>query len=243
LNLLALDTTGISGSIALLQDGRPLVENSWRADKSHASELPCQTLQICREAQIPLSHIDAYAVTLGPGSFTGIRIGLAFVKGLALISQKTVVGVSTLRALALGVDEEGLISPWIDARRGEIYGALFEKRGGELITLLEARALSPELFLGEITQKMKPSSILHFLGNGALFYQEKILERSDFKPLFLNEKSQEVKAGIVGREAYRLLKKGEGSKGGIDLYPQYLRASEAELKIQGSEKPDLTGAQ
>jgi tRNA threonylcarbamoyladenosine biosynthesis protein TsaB len=242
LYLLALDTTGITGSIALLNDDELLIERSWQADKSHTSELAEQTLQVCRATKIPLNKIDAFAVTVGPGSFTGIRIGLAFVKGLALSQKKPVVGVSSLKALARGVAEEGFLSPWIDARRGEIYGALFEKRVGSFLPILEERATTPEVFLKEIlTRRGDPSQPLHFMGTGAESYREKILEIINSNTLFFINKNESIKASVVGKEGFQILKEGRFSKGGIDLEPRYLRVSEAELQILKKGRPDLTG--
>jgi len=237
LNLLALDTTGVSGSIAVLKDGRLLSEKSWRSDKSHTSELPHQALQICQAAKVALNEIEVFGLSIGPGSFTGIRIGLAFVKGLALGRQKTVVGVSSLMALALGVEEEGLISPWIDARRGEIYGALFQKRGEEMTPLMAERATTPKAFLEEMVQQMNPASTPYFLGSGAQVYREKIHSIIGSNVLFLNDKNSYIRASIVGREAWKRFKSGGGDLGGVALLPQYLRASEAETKLDGLRSP------
>lgn len=238
--LLALDTSGASGSVAVLENDRILSEVSWTGSASHTVELPNQMQKVLEASGLSLSKMEAFALTIGPGSFTGIRVGLSFVKGLALAGLKPVMGVSTLRSLSRGVAEEGFLCPWIDARREEIYGALFEKRGGKIHPILGERATPPEPFLEEIITKRKPSSRLHFLGSGAQKYKEKILNKIDANHLFLNGKYDSIRAGSVGLEGYELFLNGKVSKGGIDLHPQYLRASEAELKIQRKEKPDLT---
>src|SRR5262245_35102397 len=109
--LLAIDTSGISGSAALLEDQKILSETSWRAQANHSSELPSQVQKIIREAGLSVPQVEAFAVTLGPGSFTGLRVGLAFVKGLAFSGQKPVAGISTLEALAFSVPEEIPLCP------------------------------------------------------------------------------------------------------------------------------------
>src|SRR5215467_14613571 len=104
--LLAIDTSGMSGSAAILEDQKILSETFWRAQASHSSELPSQVQKICRDTALSMSQVEAFAVTLGPGSFTGLRVGLAFVKGLAFSGRKPVAGISTLEALAFAVREE-----------------------------------------------------------------------------------------------------------------------------------------
>ena len=135
--ILALDTSGPTGSAAILDEENVLSETNWIASSSHTTELPSRVEKILKECGLKISQIEAYGVTIGPGSFTGIRVGLAFVKGLALAGQKPVMGISTLRSLALTVPEDGFISPWLDARREEVYGALFERKKDELKMIVE----------------------------------------------------------------------------------------------------------
>src|SRR4029450_12074866 len=114
--LLALDTSGPSGSAALLNGDQVLAETVWFAKASHSAELPVRIQKICQEAQVALDHVHAFAVTIGPGSFTGLRVGLSFLKGLALPTLRPVAGVSTLRALAFPIQEEGMLCPLLDVR-------------------------------------------------------------------------------------------------------------------------------
>src|SRR5215471_7394953 len=110
--LLALDTSGASGSIAVLQNDRVLSEVTWTGSASHTAELPIQMQKVLEASGLSLPTMEAFALTIGPGSFTGIRVGLSFVKGLALADLKPVMGVSTLRSLARGAAEEGTLCPW-----------------------------------------------------------------------------------------------------------------------------------
>jgi tRNA threonylcarbamoyladenosine biosynthesis protein TsaB len=229
--LLALDTSGISGSAAILEDQDVLSETSWRAQASHSSELPQRVQKICREADLSIDQVEAFAVTIGPGSFTGLRVGLAFVKGLAFSRQKPVAGVSSLQALAVSADRDGAICPLLDARRDEIYGALFERKKEVLIPLLNGRAQDPQSFLKEVKGVLeKISKPIVFLGSGAHRYHEQIREIIGFNQLILDEKFDSILPSAVGRLGFRLIQQGLFSKGGVDLMPDYLRASEAEIR-------------
>ncbi|MFO1518487.1 MAG: tRNA (adenosine(37)-N6)-threonylcarbamoyltransferase complex dimerization subunit type 1 TsaB [bacterium] len=228
--LLALDTSGPTGSVAVLKEGALLSEITWEAKSSHTSELPDQVQAVLKKAELDFGRVDGIAVTLGPGSFTGLRIGLAFVKGLAQAEKKPVIGVSTLWALARAVSGEGPIVPLLSAKRDEIYGAAFEPAPAGLSLLLEERAASPEAFLEDLKGCIPTlKGPLRFLGSGARYYEKEI--RSTFPEAeFLPVSYDAVQARRVGEIGFEGFKAGRFSRGGVDLVPQYLRASEAELK-------------
>jgi len=183
-----------------------------------------------------LDQVEAFAVTTGPGSFTGIRVGLSFIKGLTFAARRPVVGVSTLLGLAMAVPDGEYICPLIDARREEVYGALFrrlealQRQGLVPSVILEERAVRPRAFLEQIRAELGSSLSPSFLGSGAEAYRQEILDVFSDKAIILNEKFKEVRASFVGRAAYLKMKGGSFSKGAIDLLPHYLRLSEAELQ-------------
>ncbi|MBN2199314.1 MAG: tRNA (adenosine(37)-N6)-threonylcarbamoyltransferase complex dimerization subunit type 1 TsaB, partial [Candidatus Aminicenantes bacterium] len=134
MRLLAVDTTGPFGSAALLDGTRLLAEEKFEAGLNHSELLMPAVDRLFRSDRSEISSVEGYCVAAGPGSFTGIRIGLATIKALAFASGRRVAAVSSLRALALKLQtkEPGarLLCPIIDAKKGEIYAALFDAGTG-----------------------------------------------------------------------------------------------------------------
>lgn len=231
---LAFDTSQTTGSVALLEGQRLLACRSWKALASHSSAIAAQTQSVLEDFRLNADQIDLFAVSLGPGSFTGIRVGLSFVKGLALLHQKPVVGISTLSCLANQMEKrESLICPMLDARRNEIYGALYHiSPQTDVLPLLEERAQSPDLFLKEIKRSSKQFPSVLFLGSGARKYRLLIEEKLGLPSEFAAEQEDEIRAETVGRLALPRYRSGDYSRGGIELVPNYLRASEAEIQAE-----------
>ena len=134
--VLALDTTTSSGSCALARDGVVVCEQVNDAPNAHAEHLPGDLMSLLDRAGVRLQEIDAFAVAVGPGSFTGLRIGIATMQGLAFAEGKPLIGVSGFDALARIADGEpatpkpasegGRVATWVDAWRGEVFAALYE---------------------------------------------------------------------------------------------------------------------
>lgn len=227
MKILAIDTTSALGSVALLEDGQILVEKSWQEASSHTALLPIQLQKLMNDAKVSLKDIDLFAVAKGPGSFTGIRIGLAFVKGLCLQSKKPAIGISTLEAMALQAPD-GCISPMIDARRDQIFAALYHKKGEVLETLIEEQAEFPEKFFQKI--KSLPQIDFQrviFFGSGAQKYLELL------KKEIGNEVSMLVQnlplASFLGKLAFHKAQQTLTVSSSLDLSPSYLRGSAAEF--------------
>ena len=174
MRVLALDTTERAGSVALVEDGRILLERRGDASRTHGERLPGELAAL----GAPFASIDIFAVAIGPGSFTGLRIGIATMQGLALVSKRRVVGVSALEAHAhlasrtLGVG--ALVACWIDAQRGDVFSALYRIADAPLFTPerlveLEAPAVAaPALTLAEWSSHLTQSAT--FVGDGAVRY-------------------------------------------------------------------------
>lgn len=129
MRLLALDTTTRAGSVAIVDDDRVLVEREGDAARSHTERLPQDMLDALAVAGCAATSIDVFVVAAGPGSFTGLRIGIATIQGMALAAGKPVVGVSALDALAAqaapAADERTLIGAWMDAARHDVFSGLY----------------------------------------------------------------------------------------------------------------------
>ncbi len=225
MRILAVDTTTSSGSTALLDERRLIGEIGGESGTTHSARLLGAVDHLLRSEGLAIADIDAFAVAAGPGSFTGIRIGLSTVKALAFASGKPVVPVSSLRALALKLALAGapLVCPVLDAKKSEVYAALFEIAAGRLIELIPQGAYDPDDFFSRLPVG-KP---LAFIGAGSAVYRDripsKILEGAAFpaRTLFI---AHEV--GLLGLEG---LREGKGVPAdGVE--PLYFRRSQAEEK-------------
>src|SRR5947207_14797127 len=133
MRVLALDTTTQPGSVALVDEACVVAERSGEPLQTHAERLPREILALLEEARVPMSGIDLFAVACGPGSFTGLRIGIATIQGLAFVSGRPMAGVSALETLAhiasVGAEPEAVVGAWMDAHRREVFSALYKVAG------------------------------------------------------------------------------------------------------------------
>ena len=234
---LAIDTTTRAGSIALIDDDRIVAERSGDESRSHAERLPADVVSLLTDHGVELGDIDLFAVASGPGSFTGLRVGIAAMQGFALVRRRPLVGVSALDALAHGA-ANGLargarIAAWMDARRRDVFAALYEVAGD--------RALEEDFFV-EIEGPMvgTPGSILArwrdvgrrpsvFAGDGAALYADAIAGEVHgariVPPLAL--------AGTIGRLAIRRARAGMTSSA-AGVQPLYVRRPDAEIARDAS---------
>src|SRR5581483_5852773 len=159
--VLGIDTATQIASVGITRDEEVVAEASNRAASNHTETLLPLIADVLSQAHVSLRDVEGIGVSIGPGSFTGLRIALGTVKGLAYAIGQSVVGIPTLEALAHTVSGwEGLVCPILDARKREVYAALFQRRrNGELVTVLPAqvsplnavltRVSAPCLFLGD----------------------------------------------------------------------------------------------
>lgn len=143
--ILALDTTTRGGSVAVVDDDRVLALLPGDASRTHGERLPAEIAAVLAQAGVERQHIDLLAVAAGPGGFTGLRIGLAAVQGLAMTLNKLVAGVPTLDALAAQAQEGGLIVPWMDAQRGDVFAAVIDGASRAVLEPAVAEPPSPVL--------------------------------------------------------------------------------------------------
>ena len=143
MRILALDTSGKTASCAVLSDGVLFAENFLGSGLTHSQTIMPMMLAMLSGLKMSLKDIDAFAVSIGPGSFTGIRIGISAVKGMSMATGKPCAGVSTLYALAAGVAPvHGYISPALDARRNQVYTSLFQCEGKVMRRICDDEAIS-----------------------------------------------------------------------------------------------------
>lgn len=155
--ILAIDSTAISGSVAICKDEKLLCQFTLNIGNTHSETLLPMIENALKVCGMTTDDVELFACDEGPGSFTGVRIGVATVKGLAFGSGKPCMGVSTLEALAYSLSGfEGIACPVMNARRGQVYNALFEVKNGEMTRLCEDRAISIEELEAELIKLDKP---------------------------------------------------------------------------------------
>ncbi len=226
MNILALDTSGVTASVALLQDETVLAEMFINLGRNHSEILLPSIDQLLIATGLELSAVDVFACTVGPGSFTGIRIGVGTIKGLALASDRPVVGLSALEVLATGATGfQRKICPMIDARREQVYAGLYADNGSEaLINIIPERLIKANEFLELIEGETV------FTGTGAVKYRDIIQRGLAGKSYFVVDHRNQIHASTVGVLAGRKALAG-GLTDAVKLIPLYLRRSEAEEKM------------
>lgn len=225
---LAIDTSGKAIGIAILADGHILYEIYINTGRNHSLVLLPQLDKALDTLNIELKDLDLYVTTTGPGSFTGLRIGLSTLKGFALSQKKPLVGVSTLEALAHNICAENvLICPIMNGPMDEIYTALYRYHvhaGYE--SILETQVTD----IQTLVQRINGPVI--FVGEGAVRWEavlcEKLRDRAGFAPPYLHF----CRASVIASMGLKKYQKQE-TDDMVSLIPTYLRASEAEIKKSG----------
>lgn len=229
--ILGIDTSAVAAGAAVIKDSKLISETYINTGFTHSQTIMCLIDTALKNAELEFSDIDAVAVAAGPGSFTGIRIGVSAVKGLCFADNKPCFPVSTLEALANCVDLEGfVICPVMDARCMQVYCAMFEKKDGDIVRLCDDAPKTLDE-LSEIIGKLGRKVLL--VGDGAeltyKFMSEKGLDVIKFSEVF---KFQH--ASGVAITALRHYNKGKEPVSAQELMPVYLRLSQAERELKKS---------
>lgn len=224
--ILALESSAKAASVALCRGGALIAQTVQCSGLTHSRTLLPMAEDLLKNAGSSLAEVDSIAVAHGPGSFTGVRIGVAAAKGLAWGAQKPVIGVSTLEAMAwhgLAAGEGALVCPVMDARRNQVYNALFEIRGGGPERICEDRAVSLDVLCAEL-EKTKKCAFL--VGDGAALCYNACLDKG--VPAVLAPEN------LVQQSAWGVAMAAAGREPGTadELLPVYLRLSQAERERQ-----------
>ena len=239
--ILGIDTSTTVASVALVEGGKVVCEesasdlgpNGSRAPAARANHaeivLPLVDKLLSRASRA-LADVSAIAVTIGPGSFTGLRIGLSTAKGLTYGVDVPVVGIPTLLALAARVDDhKGLICPLLDARKREVYAALFRRRDDKIERISDDVVATPDRVVESVRAAAGGAACLFFFGDGARVYRNVIEAALGDRALFTSGDSYPSTAAAAARLGEQKILSGEREAAG-SLAPVYLRPSEAELK-------------
>ena len=232
MRVLALDTTRRDGSVALIDGDRVLDERRGDSSRTHAERLPQDILTLLDAHDMQLSDIDLFAVASGPGSFTGLRIGIATIQGLAFVRRRRVVAVSALEALAhtaaVGLDTGGIVGVWIDAQRRDVFSALYEIApappfdASRLVEIEAPAVRDPGATLSAWEPRLQGRVV--FVGDGASQYGDLI--RSAQREATLLESP--VLAGTIGLVAVSRAAAGQSLEPAA-VRPLYVRRPDAEV--------------
>jgi len=242
MRILGLDTSIAIASVAISEEGRVVAEDfyprhrtggTFGANSKHAEIILPLIDSVLQRAGIRLCDVDGIAVSIGPGSFTGVRIALSTVKGLAYAADMPAVGISTLQAIAARVTGfNGIVCPILDARKSEVYAAVFRKQGNQLDRLTEDALMPIVSFLEELRGLAKPVPYL-FVGDGVAACGLAIQQAADLKIYIADEDAMATVAASVALQSERLFI-DHGAAQLADLVPVYLRRPECESRMNQS---------
>lgn len=222
--ILSLDSTAIAASVALVRDGGLVAEYTVNTGLTHSETLLPMVEAVLKMTHTSIDDVDAFACNVGPGSFTGVRIGTATVKGIAFGKNKPCIPVSTLDSLARNVSEvDGIICPVMNARRQQVYNAVYSLEGGRLTRLTEDRAIS----IAELGEELKTySKPIYLTGDGAQITLD-ALANTDLDIRMPAERLIHQSAFNTALAAIELFNEGKYVTD-TQLAPTYLRPSQAE---------------
>ena len=222
MKILGIDTSTPIGSVALIDDENIVAEHTLNIVHAHSSRLMPAIDTVLKWGEITPHELDGCAVGIGPGSFTGIRIGVATAKSLCFAADKPIVGISTLEAIAYNLRwSDSLICPILDARRSEIYGSIFQ--GGEKWQrLADDLCLSIDAFLDELDSRITSDATPIFVGDGLARYGDVIVERLGETVLFADPIFNVPRGSTISKLGTQRLMQGD-SDSYWTIVPNYVR--------------------
>lgn len=224
MKILAAECSATPVSCALAVDGK-IIEHSFANLKiTHSQTLLPMISDMLKKANLKPADIDCFAVSAGPGSFTGVRIGISAIKGLATPKNAKCVGVSTLHAMAYNyIDTDCVVCAVMDARCNQVYNALFEINGGVVTRLIDDRALMCDQLIAELTDKYKDKEVI-IVGDGTYLFEN---TANDNIILATENRRYQNAAGVI-------LASGncENATTPDKLLPTYLRLPQAERELK-----------
>lgn len=239
MNILAIETTGAKASVAVINEKEEVFMETSDQKMNHLQNLMPMADILLKKRGMSIGDIDYIAVSEGPGSFTGIRIGVSSARALAQALGRDTIGVPTLKSFLYHVPEyRGIVCPIFDARRSQIYGGAYRWTGsGQSQEIIPGAAYDLQEFLELLAAAVKSDDEITFFGDGITQYREQITNRQssslnvNIRVLFADIDLRHQKASSVARMALDLYRAGE-VKHLYDLKPVYMRKAEAERKLE-----------
>lgn len=233
MKILALDSSGLVASVAVAEDENLLGEYTINYKKTHSQTLLPMLDQVASMIELDLKTIDAIAVSAGPGSFTGLRIGSATAKGLGLALNKPIVSVPTVDGLALNLwNYNGQICPLMDARRQQTYTGRYEFQEGKLVILQSQCCVMIEEIIAQVNESGKKTV---FLGDGVKVFRSYIEANVTVPFEFAPANCNQQRAASVAVLGMQMFAEGKAEPA-AEHKPEYLRLSQAERERQEKER-------
>ena len=244
MKILAIDSSGLVATVAIVEDDHLIAEYTIHHKKTHSQTLMPMLEEVKNMVELELKSVDAIAVAAGPGSFTGLRIGAATAKGLAMGLNKPIVEVPTLEGMAYQMyGGQALVCPIMDARRNQVYTGLYRfaegEKGYRMETLKDGCACDIMECIETVNQFEQP---VVFLGDGVPVFEDLIREHAKVPVYFAPAHMRHQSAASVGALAIEFAKEGRFTEA-KDHAPEYFRMSQAERerieamdKAEGGEK-------
>ena len=234
MKILGIDSSSLVASVAVVEDDILVAEYTINHKKTHSQTLLPMIDEIVKMAEIDLKTIDAIAVSAGPGSFTGLRIGSATAKGLGLALDKPLIHIPTIDAMAYDFcDSDKIICPIMDARRGQVYTGIYRFSDENMEILQQQCAVSIE----ELLEKLKEiGGQVIFAGDGIPVYGEYITNNISVPFKFAKPHLNRQRAGAVAALAENYYRQGK-TETAMEHRPDYLRKSQAEREREEKNQP------
>lgn len=235
MKVLAVDSSSVTASVAIVEDGEIIAQYFLNVGLTHSQTLAPMIESVLKNSKISPSEIDLYAATNGPGSFTGIRIGLSTVKAMALANNKPCIGVSSLYSLACNLkDENNILCACMDARNNQVYNALFRAENNKIIRITEDRAINIDDLkeeLGKFKEKIE------IVGDAAEICYNSFKEsnKNTVKNMLLCKKSKYISAANLGFAAAEIYS-CEKDKNKINSEINYIRIPQAQRLLEENKK-------
>ncbi|MBI3592947.1 MAG: tRNA (adenosine(37)-N6)-threonylcarbamoyltransferase complex dimerization subunit type 1 TsaB, partial [Nitrospirae bacterium] len=226
MKLLAIETSTMLGGVAILDDDTLIAESRINVKVTHSERVMAEIDHALACSGLKIDDIDVFAIAIGPGSFTGLRVGLSTIKGLAYATGKRVAAVPTLEAFAWNIPFTlKPVCPLLDARKKEVYAGIFKWSDNGFSSIMDEQAIKLDTLMSAIKEPTV------FLGEGAIIYRDSISKAAGDLALFASPQDMVPSPANVAYLAMRKARKGE-FEDPVKLVPLYLRRSEAEIKLK-----------
>ncbi len=230
MNILGIETSTKTGSVAIVSEDGVIAQYSLNIEVTHSERLMSTIERVLKDTGLAVSDIGGFAIAIGPGSFTGLRIGLSTVKGLALATGNPVAAVPTLLALAWNLPFSGYpVCPLLDARKNEVYAALYRFEGKALVQVLPEAAIP----LSSLSQQVDAMTV--FTGEGSRIYRTEIQRILGNRAVFAPHSAILPSGATVAEIGLDMIKSGKLAEPD-SLTPLYIRRPEAEVAWEKREK-------
>lgn len=230
MNILGIETSTKTGSVAIVSEDGVVAQYSLNIEVTHSERLMSTVDRVLKDTGLAVPDLDGFSVAIGPGSFTGLRIGLSTVKGLALATGKPIAAVPTLQALAWNLPYSVYpVCPLLDARKNEVYAALYRFAGTALVQVLPETAISIFRLAEQISEKVV------FTGEGSRIFRNGIQEVFGERAVFAPHSAVLPSGAKVAEIGLDMIKSGRQVEPDR-LTPLYIRRPEAEVIWEKKEK-------